>query len=226
MQRWDGPIVPILQPFEGQVNDLPLCISAFRSVVCLFRGKQVFALVPSKLSLLDEEGDDGVLVMGIDPGIAITGYSFVRKGGQGSGQAEAYGCIRTPAHTELSSRLLLLYRDLNVLLEEHHPDVVAVEELFFNRNTTTAFPVAQARGVVLLAAAQHGLTVAEYTPLQVKQAVVGYGRAEKQQVQQMVKVLLNLPSLPKPDDVADAMAIAICHLHSNNYLNLAAKRRE
>lgn len=167
-----------------------------------------------------------MLVMGIDPGIAITGYSLVRKGRQGSGLAEAYGCLRTPAHTELSTRLLLLHRELSALLEQHHPDVLAVEELFFNRNTTTAFPVAQARGVVLLAAAQHGLPVVEYTPLQVKQAVVGYGRAEKQQVQQMVKVLLNLPSLPKPDDVADALAIAICHLHNEVYRNLTAKQGE
>jgi len=166
-----------------------------------------------------------MLVMGIDPGIAITGYSFVRKGRQGSGLAEAYGCLRTPAHTELSTRLLQLHNELTALITEYRPDVLAAEQLFFNRNTTTAFTVGQARGVVLLTAAQHGIPVVEYTPLQVKQAVVGYGRAEKQQVQQMVKALLNLPGLPKPDDVADALAIAICHLHSQEFRNLTAERR-
>lgn len=158
--------------------------------------------------------------MGLDPGIAITGYSFVRNARQGTGQAEAYGCLRTPAHTELSQRLLQLHQELALLLEHYRPDVLAVEQLFFNRNTTTAFSVGQARGVVLLTAAQHAVPVVEYTPSQVKQAVVGYGKAEKQQVQQMVKALLNLPGLPKPDDVADALAIAICHLHSQEFRNL------
>jgi crossover junction endodeoxyribonuclease RuvC len=164
--------------------------------------------------------------MGIDPGIAITGYGLVRKGRQGSGTALDHGCLRTPAHTELSSRLLKLHRELSAMLESHQPDVMAVEQLFFNRNTTTAFTVGQARGVVLLTAAEHGVPVVEYTPLQVKQAVVGYGRAEKQQVQQMVKALLNLPEIPKPDDVADALAIAICHLHSQQFNNLTAGRRD
>jgi crossover junction endodeoxyribonuclease RuvC len=161
-----------------------------------------------------------VLVLGIDPGIAITGYGFVQPGRQGSGKAIAYGCIRTPARTPLADRLVLLYQQLTELIEEHRPDVLAIEQLFFNRNTTTAFTVAQARGVVVLAAAQQGVRVVEYTPLQVKQAVVGYGRAEKQQVQHMVKALLNLASVPKPDDVADALAIAICHTHSMQYQNL------
>ncbi|HHW99260.1 MAG TPA: crossover junction endodeoxyribonuclease RuvC [Firmicutes bacterium] len=161
-----------------------------------------------------------MLVLGIDPGIAITGYGFVQPGRQGSGKAIAYGCIRTPARTPLADRLVLLYQQLTELIEEHRPDVLAIEQLFFNRNTTTAFTVAQARGVVVLAAAQQGVRVVEYTPLQVKQAVVGYGRAEKQQVQHMVKALLNLASVPKPDDVADALAIAICHTHSMQYQNL------
>ncbi len=161
-----------------------------------------------------------MLVLGIDPGIAITGYGFVQPGRQGSGKAIAYGCIRTPARTPLADRLVLLYQKLTELIEEHRPDVLAIEQLFFNRNTTTAFTVAQARGVVVLAAAQQGVRVVEYTPLQVKQAVVGYGRAEKQQVQHMVKALLNLASVPKPDDVADALAIAICHTHSMQYQNL------
>ncbi|NLW16073.1 MAG: crossover junction endodeoxyribonuclease RuvC [Firmicutes bacterium] len=167
-----------------------------------------------------------MLVMGVDPGIAITGYGFVQPGRQGSGQAIAYGCIRTPARTPLAERLLLLYQEISALIDEHQPDVLAIEQLFFNRNTTTAFTVAQARGVVVLAAAQQGVAVVEYTPLQVKQAVVGYGRAEKQQVQHMVKALLNLASAPKPDDVADALAIAICHAHSMQYNNLLRIGRE
>lgn len=167
-----------------------------------------------------------MLVMGIDPGIAITGYSFVRPGRQGSGKAVAYGCIRTPAKTEMAERLLLLYNEMVELIDEFKPKVVAIEQLFFNRNTTTAFIVAQARGVVILAAAQHGVQVAEYTPLQVKQAVVGYGRAEKKQVQHMVKALLNLAAAPKPDDVADALAISICHIHNMQYQNLVQLGKE
>ncbi len=162
----------------------------------------------------------GLLIMGVDPGIAITGYSFVLPGRQGSGKAIAQGCIRTPANTPLSERLLMLHTDLASLMQEYQPNVLAIEQLFFNRNTTTAFTVAQARGVIILTAAQHGAQVVEYTPLQVKQAVVGYGRAEKHQVQHMVKALLNLPSIPKPDDVADALAVAICHVHSSQYRNL------
>jgi crossover junction endodeoxyribonuclease RuvC len=167
-----------------------------------------------------------VLIMGIDPGIAITGYGFIKQRGPTSGQAETYGCLRTPAHTQLSLRLLQLHEELSALLTEWQPDVMAVEKLFFNRNTTTAFTVGQARGVMLLAAAEHRVPVVEYTPLQVKQAVVGYGRAEKQQVQQMVKALLHLPQLPKPDDVADALAIAICHLHSQQWQRLTSERRQ
>ncbi len=164
-----------------------------------------------------------MLVMGIDPGIAITGYSIVQRANRGSGRAIAYGCLRTPAHTELSTRLLTVHRGLSDLLDEYKPDVVVVEQLFFNRNTTTAFTVGQSRGVVLLSAAERGIRVCEYTPLQVKQAVVGYGRADKKQVQQMVKALLNLESVPKPDDVADALAIAICHLHHAQYSNMVNK---
>lgn len=161
-----------------------------------------------------------MLVMGVDPGLAITGYSLVEKGRQGSGKAHAYGCLRTPSDTPLSERLLKIHTELSELLDIHKPDVMAVEQLFFNRNTTTALVVGQARGVALLAAAERGIPVAEYTPLQVKQAVVGYGRAEKSQIQQMVKALLSLATIPKPDDVADALAIAICHIHSAQYRNL------
>jgi crossover junction endodeoxyribonuclease RuvC len=167
-----------------------------------------------------------MLVLGIDPGIAITGYALVEPSRRGSGRALEYGCVRTPAKTELSSRLLTLYQGLCDLIDKYQPDAMAVEQLFFNRNTTTAFMVGQARGVALLAAAQSKLSVAEYTPLQVKQAVVGYGRAEKQQVQQMVKVLLNMTEIPRPDDAADALAIAICHLNSVQYSNLSRLWKE
>lgn len=154
-----------------------------------------------------------MLILGIDPGTAIMGYGIIAKENNRL-TAVTYASWRTSAGLPLSERLFSLYQNLTRLLEEYHPDCVAVEELFFNRNTTTALSVGQARGIVLLAAAQHGLPVYEYTPLQVKQAVVGYGKADKIQVQQMVRALLGLHEIPKPDDTADALAIAICHAHS------------
>lgn len=154
-----------------------------------------------------------MFILGIDPGTAIMGYGLIEKQANTLKPLQ-YGCWRTPAHTPLEQRLLTLYNSIAGLLSEYRPDRVAVEELFFNSNTTTALAVGQARGIVLLAAAQKGIPVFEYTPLQVKQAVVGYGKAEKKQVQQMVKVLLSLNNVPKPDDAADALAIAICHAHS------------
>jgi crossover junction endodeoxyribonuclease RuvC len=155
-----------------------------------------------------------MLVLGIDPGTATTGYGLVRELQDGSLETPAYGVILTPAHTPLSERLLLLHNQLTDLLLLHRPESAAVEQLFFQRNVRTALSVGQARGVVLLALAQAGLSAAEYTPLEVKQAVVGYGGAEKGQVQQMVRALLSLPDIPRPDDAADALAIAICHVHS------------
>ncbi len=155
--------------------------------------------------------------MGIDPGTAIMGYGLIEKKGNKL-TALNYACWRTAAHTPLAERLLQLYNHIEELLTQHHPDQVAVEELFFNRNTTTAMSVGHARGVVLLSAAQKGIPVFEYTPLQVKLAVVGYGKADKTQVQQMVKALLGLQEIPKPDDTADALAVAICHAHSNPLL--------
>ena len=154
-----------------------------------------------------------MLVLGVDPGIAITGYGLVRRTGHHL-ENLAFGTVRTPAGTPLPVRLLSLYRELRQLIVDYQPEAVAVEELFFCKNARTAMIVGQARGVILLAAADAGLAVAEYTPLQVKQAVVGYGRAEKRQVQEMVRILLALRELPKPDDAADALAIAICHAHS------------
>jgi crossover junction endodeoxyribonuclease RuvC len=154
------------------------------------------------------------LVLGVDPGTATTGYGVVRLPPEGDLEAVAYGVIRTPAHTPAHQRLLSLHRELKALILLHRPDASAVEKLFFQRNISTAIAVGQARGVVMLALAEAGLDVAEYTPNEVKQAVVGYGSAQKRQVQRMVKMLLRLPELPEPDDAADALAIAITHLHT------------
>lgn len=152
-------------------------------------------------------------VLGIDPGIARVGYGVVDVVGSQL-RPITYGCIETTADTPLERRLQQVYRRVLALLEQYAPSVVAVEELFFNRNVTTAFTVGQARGVVLLAAAEHDTPLCEYTPMQVKQAVTGYGRADKNQIQQMVKILLGLSEIPKPDDAADALAIAIAHGHA------------
>ncbi len=157
------------------------------------------------------------LVLGIDPGTATTGYGLVRLTPDGALQSVSFGVIVTPPHTPPQKRLMMLYNDLKELLAEHHPDSCAVERLFFQRNVSTAMGVGQARGVVLLVLAQAGLEVAEYTPNEVKQAVAGYGSADKGQVQQMVRTLLGLPEIPKPDDAADALAIAITHLHTRKY---------
>lgn len=155
-----------------------------------------------------------MIILGIDPGFAITGYGIVKYEGNKFSVID-YGAVTTPAGMEMPKRLLELSEGLEKVIEKFRPDFISVEELFFNKNIKTALNVGHGRGVVLLTAAKSGIPVFEYTPLQVKQAVVGYGRAEKAQVQQMVKVLLNLPAIPKPDDVADALAIAICHGHSH-----------
>lgn len=157
------------------------------------------------------------LVLGIDPGTATTGYGLVCLTSAGDLEAVTFGVIVTPPHTPAEQRLRTLYDDLKELLVAHHPDSCAVERLFFQRNVSTAMGVGQARGVVLLALAQAGLEVAEYTPNEVKQAVAGYGSADKHQVQEMVRTLLRLPEIPKPDDAADALAIAITHLHTRKY---------
>ena len=162
-----------------------------------------------------------MLVIGIDPGTATTGYGFIRECEDGSLSVVDYGVISTPAHQEMPERLLELFLQLNRLILLHRPESGAVEKLFFQRNVRTALSVGQGRGVVLLSLAQAHLPVAEYTPLEVKQAVVGYGGADKFQVQQMVKALLGLSDIPRPDDAADALAIAICHLHSVKYLSLS-----
>jgi crossover junction endodeoxyribonuclease RuvC len=155
-----------------------------------------------------------MLVIGIDPGTATTGYGLVRELADGSLAAAGYGVILTPADMPMPERLLQLHEQLGELINLHHPDCGAVEKLFFQRNVRTALSVGQGRGVVLLTLAQAELPVAEYTPLEIKLAVVGYGAADKRQVQQMVRALLGLHELPHPDDAADALAVAICHMHS------------
>lgn len=156
-------------------------------------------------------------ILGIDPGFAIVGWGVIDYDGY-SCRPVAYGAVTTPAGTKMPSRLKSIYDDITDVIEKYRPDVMSVEELFFNTNVTTAINVGQARGVLILAGENKGIPVYEYTPLQVKQAVVGYGRADKNQVQQMVKLLLNLKEVPKPDDTADAVALAVCHAHSSGSL--------
>ncbi len=157
------------------------------------------------------------LVLGIDPGTATTGYGLVRDLPDSNLQVVDYGTFVTPAGLPAPERLSMLYHRLQEILLLHRPDSAAVEKLFFQSNVKTALAVGQARGVVLLALAEAGLEIAEYTPNEVKQAVVGYGGADKKQVQEMVRVLLAMPEIPKPDDAADALAIAITHLHTRRY---------
>ncbi|MDI4644878.1 crossover junction endodeoxyribonuclease RuvC [Cohnella hashimotonis] len=158
-------------------------------------------------------------VLGIDPGIAIMGFGFIDKIGHRLVPVQ-YGSIQTTPDTAQEVRLQQIYESSCKLLDQYQPETVAVEKLFFNKNVTNAFSVGQARGVLMLAAAQRGIPIGEYTPMQVKQSVVGYGGAEKKQVQEMVKRLLGLASAPKPDDVADALAVAICHAHSSGMSQL------
>lgn len=152
-------------------------------------------------------------ILGIDPGYAIVGYGIIDYNSNHFSVVD-YGAITTKAHTPFEQRLTSIYCGMTQLISTYKPDAMSIEKLFFNTNTTTAIDVAQARGVIVLSAAQGGLDIAEYTPLQVKQSVVGYGRAEKKQVQEMTRLMLNLKAVPKPDDTADALALAICHAHS------------
>ncbi len=152
-------------------------------------------------------------ILGIDPGIAIVGYGVVDYIGNKFKTID-YSAVTTKAHTSLDSRLSIVYDGICDLIDKYKPDAVAIEELFFNTNVKTAITVAHARGVIVLAAAKKGIETFEYTPLQIKQALTGYGRADKPQMQNMVKIMLGLNAVPKPDDVADALAVAICHAHS------------
>lgn len=156
-------------------------------------------------------------ILGVDPGIATVGFGVVDSDGRSQSFVRC-GVITTPAGTSLSSRLDQIFNDLTELIEAFRPDAMAVEELFFNTNITTGISVAHGRGVILLAGYRAGIQVFEYTPLQVKQAVVGYGRADKKQVIDMVKRMLNMKEAPKPDDAADAVAIALCHARSSTSL--------
>ena len=155
-----------------------------------------------------------MLAIGIDPGTAITGYGLVRELADGSLEVVGYGVIQTSADQTMPDRLVLLYQELKQIIDLHEPQSGAVEKLFFARNVRTALSVGQARGIALLALAESGVSVAEYSPNEIKQAVAGYGGAEKMQVQMMVQALLDLEEIPQPDDAADALAVAICHLHS------------
>ena len=154
-----------------------------------------------------------MVILGIDPGLAIVGWGVVEYKGSKFRTLD-YGAITTPKEMNTQQRLKKIYDDLADIIRKYRPDQVAIEELFFNTNTTTGIRVSEARGVILLICEQAQMGIFEYTPLQVKQAVVGYGRAEKKQVITMVTMLLGLPEPPKPDDTADALAIAICHAHS------------
>jgi crossover junction endodeoxyribonuclease RuvC len=165
-----------------------------------------------------------MLVLGVDPGTATTGYGLVAEDEAGEARLEGFGAILTEAGAPMPERLLRLHRELSALMAQARPDAVAVEELFFSRNVSTALTVGQARGVVLLAAAQAGLPVYEYKPAEVKQALVGYGGADKHQIQEMVRLMLRLPEIPRPDDAADAVAVAICHLHSARLRRLVGEQ--
>lgn len=149
-------------------------------------------------------------ILGIDPGTGIVGFGIIDIADHGKAQFLDAGVIRTPANQPDSDRLFTIYEDLKQIIYEYNPQIMSVEKLFFARNVTTAMSVSQARGVVLLLGKQHNLELHEYTPLQIKQAVTGYGKAEKRQIQEMVRVILALESVPKPDDAADALAAAIC----------------
>lgn len=155
-----------------------------------------------------------MLVLGIDPGVATTGYAVARQSRSRQLEALEYGVIRTPATMPLAGRLGAICQALEDLGQTHRPDVMAIEQIFFGRNARNVFAVGQARGAALVAAARLGLEVCEYTPVQIKQAVAGYGGADKQQVQAMVRALYALAGIPRPDDAADALAIAACCLHS------------
>ena len=158
-----------------------------------------------------------MIILGIDPGFAITGYAIIKYESNNFKLLES-GAVNTKAGLPLATRLEAIYDELSLIIEKYNPDFVSIEELFFNQNVKTAINVAQGRGIALLVASKHNKEIFEYNPLQVKQAVVGYGRADKKQVQQMVKAILNLNEIPKLDDITDAMAVAICHAHSYNVL--------
>lgn len=155
-----------------------------------------------------------MIALGIDPGTATTGYGIVKDYPNGRLISISYGVIRTDSKSHYSIRLKEIYEGILSLIECYKPDVMAIEQLFFNKNVSSVLNVGQARGVAILAAVLSGIQLSEYTPIQVKEAITGYGRADKHQIQQMIKMLLGFDDIPKPDDAADALALAICHLNS------------
>lgn len=157
-----------------------------------------------------------MIILGIDPGMATMGYGVIESSNNRIRVLEN-GVVTTPSEMETPKRLLNIFNSVEALIQKYSPDAMAYEELFFNKNVKTALTIGHARGAAVLAGARQAIDLYEYTPLQVKQAVVGYGRADKQQVQGMVKLLLNLKEIPKPDDAADALAVAICHMHSAQF---------
>ena len=164
-----------------------------------------------------------MLAIGIDPGTAITGYGLIKEEPDGSLKIIDYGTIHTSSEMQMPDRLVELYQQLKAIIKLHSPQSGAVEKLFFARNVRTALTVGQARGVVLLALAEAGIPLYEYTPNEVKQSVTGYGAADKNQVQKMVQAILEMDSIPQPDDAADALAVAVCHLHSARLRELEEK---
>jgi crossover junction endodeoxyribonuclease RuvC len=162
-----------------------------------------------------------MLVLGIDPGTATTGYGLVREHPNGALEAIAYGVITTPARTPMAQRLRQLYQEITALIAKYQPDAAAIETLYFGKNVTTAITVAQGRGVILLALAEADLPIREYKPAEIKQAIAGYGNADKIQMQEMIRQLLNLDALPRPDDAADGLGVAITDLNSSRWERLA-----
>jgi crossover junction endodeoxyribonuclease RuvC len=173
------------------------------------------------LNAASQEETQTMLILGLDPGTARTGYGLVREHPDGALEAVAYGVLTTPAHAPLAERLLGLYNQLTDLIQHYQPQEVAVEELFFGKNATTGIKVAQARGVLLLASVQAGLKVYEYKPNTAKFSITGYGGADKQQMQEMIRQLLGLAEIPHPDDAADGLAVAITHLQMTRFERLS-----
>ncbi|MCR4430785.1 MAG: crossover junction endodeoxyribonuclease RuvC [Tepidanaerobacteraceae bacterium] len=158
-----------------------------------------------------------MLIMGIDPGIAVSGYGLVRETNNDSKTAVEYGVLKTDSNLSMAKRLEHIFNGYIELIKKFNPEAIAIEELFFNKNAKTIIAVGQARGAALLAASLMNVRVFEYTPLQVKQAVVGYGRADKLQIQEMTRIILGLKEIPRPDDAADALAVALCHINSSKF---------
>ena len=174
--------------------------------------------------MLSLKGGDDMVIFGIDPGYAIVGCGIVRYE-RNNFSLMGYGAVTTDKDMPFNKRLTKIFDDVTELLEKFKPDAVSIERLYFNTNQKTAIDVAQARGVIVLAVEKAGIPIFEYTPLQVKQSIVGYGRAEKQQVQEMTKMFLHLDKIPKPDDAADALALAICHGHASDSLIINSNLR-